>query len=130
LIFIWGVQNGKIVECSLGYFISPLVNVVFGVVLLKERLRPLQALSIVIAGAGVAIRACDVGGLPILSLGLALSFATYGLVRKRLKVDSVVGLGVETALMLIPALLFLGYRELTDHPTLSQASFTTWALLI
>jgi chloramphenicol-sensitive protein RarD len=109
LLYIWAVINGHVVESSLGYFINPLVSVVLGVVVLRERLSPLQKVAVALAVAGVAVMALGHGGLPLIALGLALTFAFYGLARKLVAADAVIGLLVETA-MLAP--LAAGYLAL------------------
>jgi chloramphenicol-sensitive protein RarD len=106
-IYLWALQNDRLVEASLGYFINPLVNVVFGVLFFGEWLRPAQIVALVLAALGVLNEIVGVGVLPWMGLTLALSFGLYGLVRKRLAVDSAVGLGVETSLMLPVALFYI-----------------------
>jgi chloramphenicol-sensitive protein RarD len=106
-IYLWALQSGRLVEASLGYFINPLVNVVFGVLFFGEWLRPAQLIALALAALGVLNEIVGVGVLPWMGLALALSFGLYGLVRKRLAVDSAVGLGVETTLMLPVALGYL-----------------------
>src|SRR5205085_5152905 len=98
-------------ETSLGYFINPLVNVVLGVLFLRERLTRVQWLSVAIASAGVAWLTAQVGHPPWIAIGLALSFALYGLIRKLAAVDSVVGLGVESMYLFLPALALLLWSE-------------------
>jgi chloramphenicol-sensitive protein RarD len=107
LTFVWGVNNGHILETSLGYFILPLLNVALGVLVLKERLRPLQWLAVLLAAAGVAIEAVRAGGLPWIALVLAGTFAIYGLLRKQLPLDAASGLFLETVCMLPVALAWL-----------------------
>lgn len=99
LLFIWAVLHAHIVEASLGYYINPLVNVLLGVVLLRERLSRPQKLAVALAGAGVLVLTVGHGRLPWIALALALSFGLYGLVRKTVKADAVVGLLGETALL-------------------------------
>ena len=106
LIWVWAVVNGHVLEGSLGYYLNPLVNVLLGVVLLKERLSRGQVLAVMLAAAGVAVLAAGAGGALWISLSLALSFALYGFLRKVAPVDSLEGLLIETAL-LTP--LALGY---------------------
>jgi chloramphenicol-sensitive protein RarD len=98
-IFIWAVQRGQIVATSLGYYLNPLVNVALGTLFLRERLSRAQLLAVAIAGAGVAYFTVASGGLPWISLALALSFALYGLIRKTAPVGSLAGLAIETALL-------------------------------
>jgi chloramphenicol-sensitive protein RarD len=100
-----------VVESSLGYFINPLMSVVLGVVFLRERLTRMQWLSVAIASAGVGWLAAQVGHPPWIAIGLALSFALYGLIRKLAAVDSVAGLGVESVYLFLPALLVLLWSE-------------------
>jgi chloramphenicol-sensitive protein RarD len=101
LVYTWAVLAGHVIDTSLGYFINPLVNVLFGVVLLGERLSRLQWLAVALAALGVVVLAVERGALPLVSLGLALSFGVYGLIRKQAAVDAATGLFVET-LMLAP----------------------------
>ncbi|MFH1873501.1 MAG: EamA family transporter RarD [Pseudomonadota bacterium] len=109
LTFVWGVNNGHILETSLGYFILPLFNVALGVLVLKERLRPLQWLAVLLATTGVAIEAVRAGGLPWIALVLAGTFGIYGLLRKQLPLDAASGLFLETVCMTPPALVWLGW---------------------
>jgi chloramphenicol-sensitive protein RarD len=107
LIFVYGVNTGRILETSLGYFILPLFNVALGVFVLKEKLRRLQWLAVFLAASGVAIEAFRVGGLPWISLALALTFGLYGLMRKRLQLDAASGLFLETVCITPFAALYL-----------------------
>jgi chloramphenicol-sensitive protein RarD len=109
-VFIWAVQEGRIVETSLGYYINPLLAIALGVVLLGERLSAFRIAAFVLAGIGVAVQAVALGGLPWISLVLATSFATYGYVRKVVNVEALDGLFVETLVispMVIGYLLYL-----------------------
>jgi chloramphenicol-sensitive protein RarD len=107
LVYIWAVVNGRILEGSLGYYINPLVNVLLGVVVLKERLeRPVLA-AVLVAGAGVVWLSLQVGHPPWVSLTLAASFGLYGLLRKLAPVGAVTGLAIETALLTPPAIVYL-----------------------
>ena len=110
-LYVWAVNAGHVVETALGYFINPLLNVVIGVVFLRERLRPLQWLSVAIAAAGVLWLTVQYGRLPWIALALAASFALYGLIRKLVAVDSIGGLGVESGYLLLPALGLLLWSE-------------------
>lgn len=113
LIYIWAVLNGHVLEGSLGYYLNPLVNVLLGVVLLKERLSRGQAAAVLLAGAGVAVLAIGAGDGLWISLSLAATFALYGFIRKVAPVDSVEGLAIETAILAPIALtwiLFLGVQ--------------------
>lgn len=110
-LYIWAVNAGHVVETALGYFINPLLNVVIGVLFLRERLRPLQWLSVAIAAAGVLWLALRYGQVPWIALALAASFGLYGVLRKLAHVDAVAGLGVESAYLFLPALALLLWSE-------------------
>jgi chloramphenicol-sensitive protein RarD len=110
-LYIWAVNAGHVVESSLGYFINPLVSVLFGVVFLRERLTPMQWISVALATAGVLWLTLQYGRPPWIALGLALSFALYGLIRKLAAVDAIAGLGVESVYLFGPALAVLLWSE-------------------
>ena len=106
--YIWAVNNGHIVESSLGYFINPLLNVVLGVLILHERLEPGQWVAVGVAAAGVTYMTVSVGSLPWIALVLATSFGFYALLKKQMtSVGPIESLTVEVALVLLPALAFL-----------------------
>ena len=107
--YIWGVNNEHVVETSLGYFINPVVTVLIGVLVLHERLRPVQWAAIGLGTVAVLVLAVDYGRPPWIALGLAGSFATYGLIKKRVgvTVGAVQSLTVETAVLVLPALAYL-----------------------
>lgn len=107
LIYVWAVNHGHMVEASLGYYINPLVNVLLGLLILRERLRPLQWLAVAMAAVGVALQLVTLGEFPWVSIALALSFGTYGLLRKQAPVAALPGLVVETWLLLPVALVWL-----------------------
>lgn len=88
LLFIWAVNNHHMLEASLGYFINPLVNIVLGMIFLGERFRRMQWLAVILAICGVLVQLWTFGSLPIIALGLAFSFAFYGLVRKKIAVEA------------------------------------------
>ena len=100
-VFIWAVANGRLVEASLGYFITPLVNVLLGFVFLRERLRPVQLVAVVLAAAGIVWITVHLGRMPLISVTLAVSFGFYGLLRKQVPASGIQGLTAET-LMLAP----------------------------
>ncbi|MEE4299011.1 MAG: EamA family transporter RarD [Pseudomonadales bacterium] len=120
-IFIYAILAERVLEASLGYFVNPLVSLVLGMIFLGERLRPVQWLAVAVASAGVVNELLRFGDLPWLGLMLAFSFGFYGLVRKRLAVDSFVGLTVESWILLPPALAWLAWNFATggDHFTRS-----------
>ncbi|MEN8653963.1 EamA family transporter RarD [Streptomyces sp. 21So2-11] len=106
-LYIWSVNNGHVVEASLGYFINPLVTIAMGVLLLKERLRLAQWIAVGIGFAAVLVLAIGYGQPPWISLTLAFSFATYGLVKKKVNLGGVESLSAETAILFLPALGYL-----------------------
>ncbi len=110
-VYIWAVTAGFIIEASLGYFINPLVNVLLGVAFLRERLRPGQWLAVGLAVAGVIYLTLSYGAIPWIALTLAFSFGFYGLVKKLAPLNSLHGLALETAILFLPALLFLIYAN-------------------
>ncbi|GHH88263.1 EamA family transporter RarD [Streptomyces capitiformicae] len=112
-VYIWAVNNEQVVEASLGYFINPLVTIAIGVLLLKERLRPVQWTAVGVGFAAVLVLTVGYGRPPWISLCLAFSFATYGLVKKKVDLGGVESLAAETAVQFLPALgylLWLGSR--------------------
>jgi chloramphenicol-sensitive protein RarD len=120
-IFIWAVQRGQIVATSLGYYLNPLANVALGLVLLRERITRLQGVAVAIAAAGVAFFTIAAGGLPWISLVLAVSFALYGLIRKTVAAGSLAGLAVETALLAPAALAGIALLEARGAGSLGAA---------
>jgi chloramphenicol-sensitive protein RarD len=110
-LYIWAVNAGHVVETSLGYFINPLLNVVIGVLFLRERLNPWQWLSVAIATTGVVWLTFNYGSFPWIALSLALSFGLYGVLRKLVAIDAVAGLGVESVYLFLPALALLLWGE-------------------
>ncbi|MFJ1703453.1 EamA family transporter RarD [Kitasatospora sp. NPDC088346] len=108
-VYIWGVNSGHVVETSLGYFINPLVTIGFGVLVLRERLRRAQWAAVGIGAAAVVVLTVGYGRLPWIALTLALSFATYGLLKKRVALGGPESLALESAAMFPFALAFMGY---------------------
>jgi chloramphenicol-sensitive protein RarD len=106
-LFIWAISNDYVLQSSLGYYINPLLNVLLGVVVLQETMRPVQKLALLIATTGVGAMVVGIGIFPWISISLALTFALYGLVRKKSPVDSLTGLFAETLIVTPVALLFL-----------------------
>ncbi|MDA2992826.1 MAG: EamA family transporter RarD [Actinomycetota bacterium] len=113
LIYIWATNNGHVVEASKGCIIYPLIAITFGILLLKERMRRLQWVSVSIATIGVLVLTIDYGRLPWVAFGVALSWGTYGLIKKQLNLGAVEGLAIETLIAFIPYcayLVFLGSK--------------------
>ncbi|WP_306321087.1 MULTISPECIES: EamA family transporter RarD [unclassified Streptomyces] len=106
-VYIWSVNSGHVVEASLGYFINPLVSIALGVLLLKERLRPAQWAAVGTGFAAVLVLAIGYGQPPWISLVLAFSFGTYGLVKKKVNMSGLESLAAESAVQFLPALGYL-----------------------
>jgi len=121
LIYIWAVNHGKVMETSLGYYMNPLLSVLFGVVFLKERLKLGQWVALGLAAAGVLYITFQYGEFPWVAISLALSFALYGLTKKQLQVDSLSGVAWETLLVVPISLLYLSYLQ-------SNGTATAWAM--
>lgn len=128
LIYVWAVNNGRMLEASLGYYINPLVNVLLALILLGERLRPIQWLAVALAATGVAQQVWQVGSLPWISLALALTFGFYGLIRKKAPVAALPGLVVETWLLVPLALGWLLLNPNADslQPEILHSSMIFW----
>ena len=130
LVFLWAVVDGQVVASSLGYFLTPLVNVLLGLVVLKERLNRLEWVSVVLALAAIANEVVALGALPSISLLLAGTFGFYGLVRKQVPVDAISGLWVETLAMLAACLLYALWQARAGHAVFGGHDSVTSALLI
>lgn len=128
-VYIWAVGQGRVVDASLGYFITPLVNVMFGLVLLGERLRPTQWSAVGLAAAGVAWLAWHSGGLPWVALVLAATFGAYGLLRKTASLGALEGLTMETLLMFPAACAYLGWQYVSGHDAFTGAPLSAQWLL-
>jgi chloramphenicol-sensitive protein RarD len=128
--YVWGIAANRVVETSLGYFINPLVNVLLGVLILRERLNAAQWSAVVIAAAGVSYLAWSAGHPPWISLTLAFSFSFYGLVRKVVNVDALVGFATETALLVPIGIAYLVWCEIAGTGYASQARLGMNLLLI
>jgi chloramphenicol-sensitive protein RarD len=109
--YIWSVSVNRIVEASLGYYITPLVNVTFGVFLLHERLHRFQWFAVGFATVGVATLTLQYGAFPWLALVIAVSWGSYSLLKKTLNIGALGGLSVETVIALVPNLIYLGWLE-------------------
>jgi len=127
--YVYGVNSDQVVETSLGYFINPLVSILFGVVLFKERLRRWQWFAVALGAVAVLVLAIDYGRLPWIALILAFSFGTYGLLKKTIGMGALESLSVETALLFLPALLFLTFLNLQGTSALQEEGAASAALL-
>jgi chloramphenicol-sensitive protein RarD len=109
ITYIWAVNNDHVVEAALGYYINPLIIIAFGVILLREKMRPLQWVAVAIAAIGVLVLTIDYGRLPWVAISLALSWGSYGLVKKKLNLGALEGLAIETLISFIPYVGYLIY---------------------
>ena len=128
-LFIYAVAVDRVLETSLGYFITPLVNVVLGVAVFRERLRPLQWLAVALAAAGVVYLTRAYGAVPAVALGLAGSFGGYGLVKKQAPLGPMHGLTLETAVLFLPAVVCVMATKPQDGP-LFGSDAVTFALMV
>jgi chloramphenicol-sensitive protein RarD len=131
LVYIWSVNNGHVIEASLGYFINPLVNIMFGYLLLKERLRRGQWAAIAVAALGVAWLTWQAGTVPWISLVLAATFGAYGLMRKTAALGALEGLSFETMVLFPVAAGYVGWLTLHgDNAFINTSSDATRLLLV
>jgi chloramphenicol-sensitive protein RarD len=130
VVFIWAVTHNHVLDSSLGYYITPLLNVVMGLVFLGERLRRLQWLAVGLAALGVAVMIAAFGTIPWVALTLASAFAVYGLIRKQVAVDSATGLLVETLLLMPAALLLMAWLYGHHEVTFLHTSWSMNLLLV
>ena len=130
LIFLWAVAHQQVVASSLGYFLTPLVNVLLGLAVLKERLNRLEWISVGLALAAIVNEVLSLGSLPWISLLLATTFGCYGLVRKQVPVDAISGLWLETLAMLPLCGLYALWQGQTGHQVFTFSASTNTLLLI
>lgn len=114
-VYIWSVTVNRIVEASLGYYITPLVSVAFGVLVFRERLRPYQWVAVTLAAIGVLTLTIEYGALPWIALVLAISWSSYSLFKKHLNVGALEGLSIETTVALLPNFIYLLWLENQDR---------------
>ena len=129
-MYIWAVNTDQMIEASLGYYINPLVSVLLGMIFLKERLSLLQYISFLLAAIGVLIMTISYGQFPWIALSLAISFGLYGLAKKLIKVDSAVGLALETLVVMPLAAIYIGYLLSQETNSLFAGSLSTTLLLV
>ncbi len=110
-IFIWAINHGRILECSLGYFINPLVSILFGVVFFKEKLNKYQIAALMLATAGIVVELIAVNSIPIVSISLALTFGLYGVLKKAIPITPATGLFIETLTVTPFALAWLFFVQ-------------------
>ncbi|KIF80202.1 EamA family transporter RarD [Noviherbaspirillum autotrophicum] len=128
-IYIWAVNNNRVVDASLGYFINPLFNVLLGFLILRERLRPVQWTAVALAAAGVAWLTWQGGQLPWVALTLAVTFGLYGLLRKTASLGALEGLALETLLLFPLALAYLAVLTLQGRNGFASAPLSLQLLL-
>jgi chloramphenicol-sensitive protein RarD len=129
LLFIWAVNIGRVLETSLGYFMTPLVNVLLGAVILRERLSVWQIASILIAAVGVSVLALGYGHFPSIAVGLCTSFGLYGLLRKQSGTAAIPGLFLETMFLLPLAIFYLALLASRDVLTFGPSHLSLSAIL-
>lgn len=129
-VYIWAVNHDQMIQASLGYYINPLVSVLLGVIFLKEKLSPAQYVSFFMAIVGVVILSVSYGQIPWISLALAFSFGFYGLAKKLIKVDSSIGLTLETMVVTPIALAYLIFLFVQGNLAFLSVSLSTDLLLI
>ncbi|MBN90754.1 MAG: protein RarD [Erythrobacteraceae bacterium] len=129
VVYVWAIQNGQVYAASLGYYINPLVNVLLGTVLLGEKLSRPQWAAVGLAGIGVSLLAAGALTTLWISLTLALSFGSYGLIRKQLDVGSVPGLTIESALLLLPSLAVAWYYAQTQGSSFAVSTELSVAIM-
>ena len=129
VVYVWAIQNGQVYAASLGYYINPLVNVLLGTVLLGEKLSRPQWAAVGLAGIGVSLLAAGALTTLWISLTLALSFGSYGLIRKQLDVGSVPGLTIESALLLLPSLAVAWYYAQTQGSSFAVSTELSLAIM-
>ena len=129
-IFIYAINSGQVLQSSLGYYMNPLLNVLLGMIFLKERLTRWQGLAVLLAAAGVLNLTLHVGVIPWIALSLAGTFGIYGLIRKVIRLASLEGLFTETLLMLIPALGWIFFLSLTGDSHFLVTDWRTDTLLL
>lgn len=130
LLYVWAVNAGFIVETSLGYFINPLLSVLMGVLFLRERLRAAQWIPVILAAIGVAYLTIVYGRLPWIALSLAFSFGFYGLTKKLAPLGSLYGLTLETGILFLPAVIYLGITQANGTGAFLHSGVTVDLLMI
>ena len=130
LLYVYAVNGGHMLAASFGYYLNPLANVLLGRFVLKEKLNRLQWTAVAIAGAGISVLAAGALSQLWISLTLCATFATYGLLRKIVPADAITGLGVETAILLPVALLWLAWRHSIGVPVMGGTPGLSGLLLL
>ncbi|MCM3360293.1 MULTISPECIES: EamA family transporter RarD [unclassified Psychrobacillus] len=129
-LYIFAVNEGYIVQASLGYYINPLLSVLLGIIFLKEKLSLAQKISVLIAATGVVLLTISYGVVPWIAMLLASTFAFYGLIKKRITIDPLRGLTIETLFVLPVALAYFSYLVVSDQAVFFSSNITTTILLV
>ena len=129
-VFIWAVNSGYLVETSMGYFINPLINVLFGVLFFAERLRKGQMFALFIAFVGVLYLVLTFGAFPWISFSLAITFALYSVTKKSITVPAAHGMGLETLFFIVPAIAYLIYIEANGSGQFTASAFNASMLVL
>lgn len=129
-VYIWAVNNGYLVETSMGYFMNPLISVLLGVLLFGESLRKVQVLALVIAGLGVLYLIVSFGALPWISFTLAITFALYSAAKKSIAAPAMHGMAMETSFFFLPALVYLSFYEYQGSGQFFNSSNDAWMLVL
>ncbi|MDI3534494.1 MAG: chloramphenicol-sensitive protein RarD [Thermosediminibacterales bacterium] len=129
-IYIWAVNSNHIIETSMGYYINPLITVFMGMVILKEKLYFWQIISLILASIGVLITTVQYGKIPWIALSLALTFALYGLGKKKINIDSMTGLALETFIIMPAALGYIILKQLNGTGILNMIPLSTTVMLL
>jgi chloramphenicol-sensitive protein RarD len=124
LVYVWAVSKGRVFDASLGYYINPLVNVALGTLILKEKLDRMQKIALAVATAGVLYLTFGLGSFPWVSIVLALSFGTYGLIKKQISIGSIDSLALEITLLAPLALIYIGWQETHGGPLIGGGWIT------
>ncbi len=130
LLFIWAINNNHMLDASLGYYINPLLNVLLGMLFLGERLRKFQGVAVALAFSGVVLQLISFGSFPVVAFSLAISFALYGLLRKKLPVEALPGILLEALILLPVALIYWWLMVPTPTSSLAANDWHTNVLLI
>ena len=127
--YIWAVNSGHVIETSMGYYINPLIAVFFGITILKEKLNAYKYISLALAAIGVILTVVRYGRVPWVALTLAITFALYGLLKKLIVVESLVGLAMETVILTPLALIYVAFKQINGTGALFNISLPTLLLL-
>ncbi|WP_264194036.1 EamA family transporter RarD [Marinomonas algarum] len=126
--FIWAVQNNQMLSASLGYYINPLISILLGVIFFKEKLDTIRKAAVLLCFCAVVFEIIQFGSLPWIALALSMTFAFYGLIRKKIAVDSFTGMAIETAIMLPFALMYLTLSPSPTSNIFDNSASVNWLL--